>query len=286
MEKVDDKRSFSAQPISKRALISFGGVISFWIIAVIIFSIVFATGVPTAISDEENIANSKVQIAAVAFNSPAQLAGLKIGDVIKEYKTQNTQYKIQKVKEIQEFIEKNKGQEITLTIERGKEVFTASLVPRVSPPEGEGAIGVALVRTAIKSYPWWISPWQGILTTGNLTILIIKGLYQAIANAIQGLPTGVELVGPVGIGSLFYQAAKLGVNYFLNLLAMISIYLAIFNILPIPAADGGKLLFLGIEAIRKKPVSEKIEQNITAVSFALLLTLMVFVTIKDIARLF
>jgi len=294
--KIEDHRSFSAQPIGKRALIVFGGVLSFWIIAAIIFSIVFAIGVPTAISDEENIVNSKVQIAAIAPNSPAQIAGLKIGDTIKEFSITNPHFPyraepsgyrpITKVKEIQEFTEINKGEEVTLTIKRGEKIFDVSLVPRVSPPAGEGAMGVALVRTAIKNYPWYQAPWQGILSTGNLTILIVKGLYQAISNAIQGLPTGVELVGPVGIGNLFYQAAQLGVNYFLNLLAMISIYLAIFNILPIPATDGGKLLFLGIEAIRKKPVSEKIEQNITAVSFALLLTLMVFATIKDIVKLF
>ena len=284
--RVEDSRSFSAQSVFKRILIASGGVFSFWIMAAIILSIVFASGVPMAISDEENIADSKIQIAAIAPNSPAEIAGLKIGDTIKQLSVISYQLSVENVKEVQEFTENNKGKEITLTIQRGGEVFDVSLVPRVSPPAGEGAMGVALARTTIKSYPWYQAPWQGILATGNITLAIIKGFYQAISNAVRGLPTGMELIGPVGIGNLFYQAAKLGFSYFLNLLAIISIYLAIFNVLPIPSADGGKLLFLGIETIRKKPVSPKIEQNITAISFTAILILMVFVTIKDIVKLF
>jgi len=302
--KREDKQSFSAQPVSKRALVAFGGVLSFWIISAILFSIVMGIGAPTAISDEENhnLIEPKVQIAVVAFNSPAQVAGIKPGDTIKQFSIFNypskarvgdegeafsdLQFSINKVKEVQELTEKYKGEEIILTIERGKEVFDVKLVPRVLPPVGEGAMGVALVRTAIKSYPWWISPWQGILRTFNLTGAIVQGYGQAIKNVISGKPSGVELVGPVGVIHLFTQVSQLGVNYFLQFIGMIAIYIALFNILPIPAVDGGKLLFLGIEFARKKPVSEKIEQNVTALCFSLLIILMIFITIKDIAKLF
>jgi len=93
-------------------------------------------------------------------------------------------------------------------------------------------------------------------------------------------------MGPVGIFGLFTQVSQLGVNYFLQFIAIIAIYIALFNILPIPALDGGKLLFLGIEGIRRKPLPQKIEQNINAIFFALLITLLIWVTIKDIARWF
>jgi regulator of sigma E protease len=93
------------------------------------------------------------------------------------------------------------------------------------------------------------------------------------------------LTGPIGIGSLMTKAAKLGINYYLQFLAIISLYLAIFNILPIPALDGGKLLFLTIEKIQRKPLSQKIEQTITSFFFALLLALLIWVTIKDISQL-
>jgi regulator of sigma E protease len=288
IERVDGTGSFSAQPVSKRALIVLGGVISFWIISAILLSVVMGLGVPTAISDQENgnLRDPKVQIAAIAAGSPAEKSGLKPGDTIRNIKYQISNIEINKVKDVQEFTNLHKGEEIILTIERGKEVFDVSIVPRVSPPSGEGAMGVSLVRTAIKSYPWYQVPVQGILATGNLTLAIVKGWIGALRNIIRGLPSGIQLMGPVGILSFFVQIGQLGVNYFLQFIAIISIYLALFNILPIPAVDGGKLLFLGIEAIRKKPISQKVEENITTAFFTLLIFLMIWVTIKDIARLF
>jgi len=280
--------SFTQKPIWQRVLIVIGGVVSFWIISAILLSIVMGLGAPTAISDEENenLVDPKVQIAAVASNSPAEIAGIKPGDTIRKFSIFNFQFSIDKVKEVQELTEKYKGEEVILTIERGKEIFEVSLVPRVSPSKGEGAMGVALVRTAIKSYPWYQAPIQGIIATGNLTMAVIKGWAQALFLAIKGEPTGVQLMGPVGILGLFAQVGQLGINYFLQFIAIISIYIALFNILPIPALDGGKLVFLGIEAVRKRPVSTKTEQQITTVFFALLIALTIWVTIKDIVRLF
>jgi regulator of sigma E protease len=285
---IDDQRSFSRQPVSKRAIIAFGGVLSFWLIGAILFSIVFSLGAPVAIDDEadSNLVNPRVQIASISVDSPARAAGLKPGDTIRKFSISNSQFSINKVKELQELTEKYKGEEIILTIERGKEIFDVSLVPRVSPPAGEGPMGVALVRTALKSYPWYQAPWQGILATVNLTKAIVQGYGQAIKNLIEKKPTGVEMMGPVGIFHLFTQVSQLGVSYFLQFVGMVAIYIALFNVLPIPAVDGGKLLFLGIEAIRKKPISEKVEQNITATFFALLIMMMIWVTIKDITKLF
>ena len=288
IEKTENLRSFSRQPVLKRALIVFGGVLSFWLMGAVLFSIVFNLGTSVAIEDEadSNLADPKVQIVSVLADSPAKTAGLKPGDTIKQFQISNFKFQISKIKEIQELTQKYNGEELTLTVERGKEVFDVKLVPRVSPPTGEGPMGVALVRTALKSYPWYQAPWQGILATVNLTGAIIQGYGQAIKNLTLSKPSGVELMGPVGVFHLFTQASQLGVSYFLQFVGMVAIYIAFFNILPIPAVDGGKLLFLGIEAVRKKPVSEKIEQNITTVFFALLIMMMIWVTIKDIGRLF
>lgn len=286
-EKSDDSRSFVNQPIWKRVLIVLGGVLSFWIIAMILFSIVFGLGTQVSISDDENnLKDVKVQIVAVTPNSPAEKAGIRVGDIIKEFKIKNSNFQIQKVKEVQDLTEKYKGEEVILIIERGKETFETKLVPRVSPPVGEGAMGVGLVRTAFKAYPWYLAPWEGIKATINLTLGVLHGYYQAIVNVFQHKPTGVQLTGPVGIFHLFTQASQLGINYFIQFVGMIAIYIAIFNILPIPAVDGGKLLFLGIEAVRKKPISPKIEEKITTLFFLALIFLMVFVTIKDIRRIF
>jgi len=285
---TDDPRSFSNQPVLKRALIAFAGVLSFWIIAAVLFSIVFGLGTSLAISDEENhnLAEPRVQIVSISTDSPAAEIGIMPGDAIINIKYQEVSVKIDKVKEVQEFTNAHLGEEIVLTIQRGKEIFDVKLMPRVSPPQGEGPIGVSLIRTAIKSYPWWSAPWQGIMATGKLTLAVIQGYSQAINNVLQGVPSGVQVMGPVGIFHLFTQASQLGINYFLQFIGMIAVYIALFNILPIPAVDGGKLLFLGIEAVRKKPISEKTEQNLSAFFFGLLILLMILVTIKDIARIF
>lgn len=287
MERNDDKRSFSSQSIPKRALIAFGGVLSFWLIAIVIFSIVFNIGVRIAVQDSDtNLVSSEVQVSQIAPNSPAQVAGLKIGDAILKIQDQISEIKIDKVVEIQGFTETHLGQEITLTIERGKEILNFKITPRVSPPEGEGPMGVALTRTATKKYPWYQAFPQGIQATGSATLIIMEGYKDAISKLFKGLPTGVQVMGPVGIFQLSTEAFQLGINYFFQFLGVISIYLAIFNMLPIPAADGGKLLFLGIEAVRKRPISQKLEQNITSVSFILLVIIAILVTIKDITRLF
>jgi len=278
---IEDVRSFSEKPIWQRALIIVGGVVTFWIISIILLTIVMGLGVSVEVADDENgsLVDPKVQVLFVAPASPAELAGIKVGDTLKQFN---------KVRDVQEFTEEHRGKEVTLTIGRGKETFEVNLVPRLNPPEDEGAMGVALARTAIKSYPWYQAPIKGIEATLASTETIIISLAEVLKGLVsgKGLPPGVQLVGPVGMGALMIQFAELGVSYYLHFIAVISIYLAIFNILPIPALDGGKLVFLGIEAVKKKPISPKIEQRITAVFFALLIVLIVWVTINDIIRLF
>jgi len=287
----EDYRRLESIPLLRRVLIILAGVVSFWIMGIILLTVVFNIGASQAISDEEQgpfLNPPEVQIVAVASGSPAEITGIKPGDVIKELQIGDYKLPISKVKEVQEFAEKNKGEEIILTVERGKEIFEASLIPRIAPPPGEGVMGVALVRIAEKSYPFFQAFIKGITAAVNLTGTIIAGLAEVLTNLIkgQGLPPGVQFIGPIGLGALVAQAVQVGLSYYLQFIAIISIYLAIFNLLPIPALDGGKLLFLGIEKIKGRPVDAKIEQNITTGFFILFLALMVFVTIKDIARLF
>ena len=294
-EDINVPRSFNSKPVWQRALIVLGGVIMFWIIAWVLLSITMCLGTPTVISDDmnENLVNPRVQIVAVAPNSPAEEAGIKPGDSIAQFfieGDEKSQYEIEieKVKDIQELSEKYKGQEIVLLIERGDEIFEAELIPRISPPQGEGAVGIGLVRTAIVSYPLHQAIIQGAKETYNFTKATIQGwgvVFSSLFNG-KGMPAGVQLMGPIGVFDLFAQMTSLGFVYFLRFTALISIFLALFNILPIPALDGGKLVFLGIEAIRKKPVAQEFEQKITGFFFLLLIFLMVVVTFKDIQRLF
>ncbi len=288
-KRIEEPRSFTVKPYWQKALIISGGVISFWIIAAIILSVVMMLGAPTVVGDSaKGAVEPKVQIIGVASESPAEEAGLKIGDIIRQFSINNFQFSIDKVKEVQDFTNTYKGQEVTLIIQRGKDIFDISLVPRVSPPSGEGAMGISLVRTALESYPWYEAIWRGVLTTGNLTWRILEGWGMLFSSLFRGkgVPAGMEVAGIVGIFQLFAQIGGLGVSYFLNFIAVITIHLAIINILPIPALDGGWLLFLTIEKIRRKPLNQKIIEKISGVFFILLIILMILITIKDISRFF
>jgi len=291
---IEESQVFEKKPMGQKVMVLLGGVVSFWIIAAILFSIVFYIGTPQSITDEEtgNLINVKIQVLAVASDSPAETAGIRAGDVIKEIKAISAvgeeKVEIEKIKQIQDFTEKYKGESVVLTIQRGKNIFEASMVPRVSPPQDEGSMGVALARTTDKHYSWWQSPIKGMEATVNMTYAVIAGWGSVISGLVQGqgLSKGVQLMGPIGIGALVNQAAQVGLTYFLQFIAMIAVYLAVFNILPIPSLDGGKLLFLLIEKIKGSPVNPKIEQNITAAVFGVLILLMIYVTIKDIIRIF
>ncbi|MCJ7829566.1 M50 family metallopeptidase, partial [Patescibacteria group bacterium] len=193
-ERIDDPRSFTRKPFWQKALIILGGVISFWVVSAILLSIVMAIGVPTVVEDEENhnLVNPKVQITAISPVSPAQEAGLKIGDTIIELKFEEEQLKIDKVSQVQEFTQAHKGGEVTLAIKRGKDIFDVSLIPRTSPPENEGPMGIALVRTVLRAYPWYQAPIKGVIATGNLTLRLLEGWGMVITSLFQGkgMPSG------------------------------------------------------------------------------------------------
>ena len=287
-EGLEDSNSFQRKPIEQRALITLGGVLSFWIVGIILLSIIFTLGAPIAISDTVEAEDARIQVVSVASGSPAEAAGIKMGDTIKEFSTLNSQFSITKIKQIQELTEEYSGEKINLTIERGRESFKVDIIPRVEAPEGEGAMGVALVRTITKAYPFYLAPLKGIKACIDLTSQIVHSLSRIFGNLFQGkgLPPGVELVGPVGVGSLMNQAIQTGPIYYLQFVAIIAIHLAVFNLLPIPALDGGKLLFLGIEKIKGSPINIKTEEKVNGLFFILLIIMIFFVSIKDIIKIF
>ena len=132
-----------------------------------------------------------------------------------------------------------------------------------------------------------MAPVQGVAYTWQTTVGAIKGLYLTFATlfAGKGAPQGAEFAGPLGITIFLANAASYGVGFFLYFIGTISVLVAIFNLFPIPALDGGKLIFLLIEKIKGKPVSVKVEQNITIVFFVILISLSLFITVRyDIPR--
>lgn len=282
-----DKRAFYNRPIWQRAIIIVMGVVMNLFLAAVLLSIVHGIGAPTIIEDNTAQArNVKVQIIGVAQDSPAKEAGLKIGDSIKHLTVNNEQLTTKEVGDVQEFVARYTDKEIALTIQRGKETLEKTLTPRISPPEGEGPMGIVLAKTGIVSYPWHTAIWRGFKTTGQMTVTFVGLFFQLFKTLIiKGTLIG-EVAGPVGIAVLTSQVTKLGLVYILQFTALISINLAIINAIPFPALDGGRLLFLAIEKIKGSPVSAKVENLVNNLGFALLIVLMVLVTFRDVAKLF
>lgn len=289
---VDDYRSFVGQKIWKRVLIVLGGVVAFWIASYIIFSVVFLIGADLPISDgaTDSLSNVRVQIIATSQDSPAQKAGIKAGDIILQARNlSNEIIKIDTVKSYQDFIKNNLGKEVFLTIQQNNEIKEVALVPRENPPAGQGSTGIGLQRmaTIINKSAWYKAPINGAVYTWTTTRDALKGLYLTFSMLFsgKGAPAGAEFAGPLGITVFLAQAANLGAGFFLYFIGSISVFIAIFNLFPIPALDGGKLIFLAIEKIWRKPVPVRVEQIITATFFFILIALSLFITIRfDIPR--
>ncbi|MEX2053173.1 MAG: site-2 protease family protein, partial [Candidatus Paceibacterota bacterium] len=190
------------------------------------------------------------------------------------------------VEEVQEFINSNIGKEIVLETRSGDRITERNIIPRVDPPEGEGAIGISLAATGIIKYPWYQAIGRGVTDSINVLQFTAVGYATIIKNLVTTGQAGLELSGPVGIAVVTGQAARLGFVYLMQFTALISINLAILNIIPFPALDGGRLLFIGIEKLRRKPVSKSVEAAVNSVGFALLIFLMIYVTTKDIIKFF
>lgn len=288
-ERKDDPRSFSKKPVFQRLLIVAGGVVAFWLISFFIFFGLGATsGIPSAVSDEEQVSNPRVQIIGIAKDSPAQRVDLQPGDVILQITDEKGTYDISTVGQIQEFSKESGGKELTFKVQRMTEVFEKKITPRANPPADEGALGITLARTALLQYSVPEAFVQGIRITWQMTVGVVAGLWKTISSLVggQGLPPGAQFTGPVGIVFLLKNTLAIGIPSFLFFLATLSVYLAVFNVLPIPAADGGRLLLLCVEGIRKKPLSENLEKRIIGISFGILILLLIAVTIKDISKLF
>jgi regulator of sigma E protease len=287
-----DKESFVSKSISRRVLILAAGVLMNFALAALLLGIGYKIGMPTVVDGSSAGAaakNAKVQISDVAPDSPASNAGLATGDEIKGLKVQGEGgevLNIHKAEEVTNFINGHKGQEVIFEVQRGKEILDLAVTPRENPPTGEGPVGIGLADVVMVSYPLLQSLWKGVVDMVNLTWLIIVTLAGIIHKALVGSPVGEVLTGPVGIYKITAQTTEMGFIYVLNLAALLSINLGIINILPFPALDGGRILFLGIEKIKGSPVSQKVENTIHTIGFALLIALMIFITYKDVAKFF
>lgn len=279
---TSDPESFASKSAWTRIKVLGAGVVMNFLLAWVLISLVFMLGMPQPIDPSEHgkYPNAKIQILSVASGSPAEIMGLKMGDTIISINNK----KITGLDEVSGEITSHKGQSITMIIDRFGERVTVSGTPRVESVANEGALGISFSETAVVSYPVHEAIYRGAISTYNITMAILDAFGKMIASIFGGSKSQLDVTGPVGIVYLTKQMSDLGLPYLLQFAALLSINLGIINILPIPALDGGRILFILIEKLKGSPVSRKTEGMVHQIGFVLLLLLMLFVTIRDFAQ--
>ncbi len=236
----------------------------------VIFVIVFSfLGIPQKPS---------TTISEVFPGSPANKAGWVKGDILKTFQGEV----ISDMSQVITLIHQSQGQPLFFLVEHKGEQRLSKLIPTYYPEKKLSLVGIKLVPTSYKKYPPLAAGLEGLKQTYVITHEVFKSL--------SGLLTGRErfssLTGPIGIAKLSGEAAAQGSLMFLYFIAMLSINLGILNLLPIPAFDGGRLMFLVIEKVIGKKISIEKEQIIHYLGFAFLLTLMIIITFFDVRRIF
>ncbi len=285
-EGQDRPESFASRPAWQRLAILAAGVFMNVVLAWVLFSVGHGLGLPTAVSDESRVEGALVTIVSVEPNSPAEAAGLRFGDAVQKLSSQGVQVEVQQISQVQEFIRAHRGAEVTVTVRRGSETIGVSTIPRLEPPPGQGPLGIAMARVAILRSPWYRAPWDGLASTGRAVTAIGAALGRLASDLFTAGRLSAEVSGPVGIFVFARQTLLLGFVYFLELAAILSVNLAILNILPIPALDGGRVLFLFFEKLRGRRLMPQFEQAMHTVGLVLLLALMAAITYRDIVRVF
>lgn len=270
----DLKRAFFARSAKQRAAIVLAGVVMNFLLAVVLISFLFATqGVllPT----------KNIRVVEVLTDGPSFVSGIKKDDIILSLNS----HPVQKTEDFISQTRLRMGEQVTVRIKRGEKILAIMLIPRKVFPKGEGPLGISITNIEVKKYSLIQAPFFGTLEAFKFSYLIGKGLFDMVFNLVLHgqKPTGIA--GPVGVAQLTGQAVSYGLGATLWFVALLSLNLAVLNVLPIPALDGGRLFFILIELVTGKKVNQKYEAYAHAIGLIALLGLIVLVTVLDVLRI-
>jgi regulator of sigma E protease len=266
--------SLASKSIGTRLLVLSAGSLMNALLPLLLFSIAFM--IP------HNVVIDEVFVEEVAPNSPAAMAGIESGDIIISINGRT----VNNIIDLSRYIQLNLGNEITILVKHSDSTNEEiQVIPRWKPPEGQGAIGIlsSMSNPTIVSqhYPFWEAIPMGVKECIETFVLFKNGIISMIIGAIP-----VELTGPVGIAQITGEVAKAGISPLLQFAAFFSINLAIINIFPLPALDGGRIMFVLLEWVRRgKRISPKTEGLIHAIGFILLMAAILAITYQDIIRI-
>lgn len=280
-DKLKDRAFVNKKPW-QRAIVVIAGVLGNFFLAWVLISYLFTQGVPTPTND--------ILVESVQPNSPAKIAGLKTNDHIVALVDPRDQ-KQTKLTSSDQFISLTRSiakenKDILFLVKRNGHDIQFNIKPRSNPPAGQGPLGVVITSFVDKKYPWYQAPFYGLKHSFEITGRIASELVKTIFQFATLKNTNVDVAGPIGIARYTNDAIKFGNNAVMEFIALLSLNLAVFNILPFPALDGGRLAFIVYEWVTKRRVNKKVEQYANMTGMALLLTLAAIISISDVIKLF
>ncbi len=282
-EHRNDTDSFAHKRAPVRALVLLAGVIMNVALAWFLLTIGYVIGMPEVIenlSSRARVTDAKIQVVQVLAGSPADSAGVESGDEIVRLDGQPPT----DAEHVRAVAQARLGTPVAFTLRRSGVTLEKQATPAVLPETGKPGLGIALVTTGLVSYPIHIAPIEAAQTTWMLAREIVLSFWGLLRELFVQHKVTVEFSGPVGIAVLTGEVARLGFRHLLQFTAMLSVNLAIINVLPFPALDGGRMLFLILESIRGRAVSRRFEIATHNIGFALLMMLVVVVTYRDVVR--
>lgn len=287
----DQKRSFSNKPAWQQAIVLFAGVLANFLLAWLLFSIGFMSGMPTSVGSEPagyQLQNVHLVVVSVAAKSPAENAGLKIGDKIVSAGLGSDVTTYVSAETIKSLVVSGKGKDIDIGYTRGQnaEIMTAKVMPELNKQDARLEIGISMDQIGTAKLPFFTALWQGLHLDWFMTKSTAVGLYTLIKEGLQGKGSFASVTGPVGMVGIVGDAYQFGFVYLLSFAALISINLAIINLLPFPALDGGRLFFLLIEKIKGSRINPRVANTANMIGFGILITLMLLITYHDVIKLF
>ncbi len=286
-ENADAPDSFASQSWWRRFSVVIAGVVMNLVLAWFLFTIGFLFGLPAIVEDGVEagvtVTDRAINIVDVLPNSAADVAGVEVGDRVLTidgvaYDSGSSARDALKPH--------GDASPLSIMIAHNGETRTVSVAPLFVEELGRDGVGVALIETGFVRYPWYLAPVKGVEMTLSSTWEVLSAFGGLVTSIFRHEDVSANLSGPVGIAVLTGQVASLGISHLMQFAAMLSINLAVINVLPFPALDGGRLAFLLYEVIRRKKAAPSFEQTVHAIGFAALLLIVVLVTVKDIVRIF
>lgn len=262
--------TFHDKPVRDRAIVVAAGPVANFLLAILLFAGLYATyGQPRGMTS----------VGAVAAGSPAERAGILPGDEIVALDGE----RVLRFDQVQRHIQPRAGQPVEVRLSREGREVTLSVTPAPRPGSEAAPVGILGIQggqARFERLDPFTALWAGTVQTAEMSWLTLKG----IGEMLVGERSAKELGGPIRIAEVSGEAASLGAVPLVNLMALLSISLALLNLFPIPLLDGGHLAFYAAEAIRGRPLPARATEYAFRAGFAVLITLFVFATWNDIAH--